>query len=165
MLVFLASPSWPVWPAADASQLCIACAPQRKCSAVALSSGDAVVLSRLLRRTSCGRVASGLALSWNRPTWSTLPQTIESVSAGFTSEDLLQWWDSGVLLKKYNRAIADYGHGRLRFDAGDHLDIGGSTGGVSRRLIDGYVTPDSRVMLEPSDTIRQFPRWEIHRRS
>ena len=70
-----------------------------------------------------------------------------------------------MLLKKYNRAIADYGHGRPCFDAGDHLDIGGSTGGVSRRLIDGYVTPDSRVMLEPSDTIRQFPRWEIHRRS
>ena len=70
-----------------------------------------------------------------------------------------------MLLKKYNRAIADYGHGRLRFDAGDHLDIGGSTGEVSRRLIDGYVTPDSRVMLEPSDTIRQFPQWEIHRRS
>ena len=124
-----------------------------------------MVLSRLLRRTSRGRVASGSALSWNRPTWSTLPQTTEPVLAGFTSEDLLQWWDSGVLLKKYNRAIADYGHGRLRFDAGDHLDIGGSTGGVSRRLIDGYLTPDSRELLERSDTIRQFLRWETHRRS
>ena len=70
-----------------------------------------------------------------------------------------------MLVKKYNRAIADYGHGRLRFDAGDHLDIGGSTGGVSRRLIDGHVTRDSREMLEQSDPIRQFLRWESHRRS
>ena len=124
-----------------------------------------MVLSRLLRRTSCGRVARGSALSWNRPTWSTLPQTIESVSAGFTSEDLLQWWDSGVLLKKYNRAIADYGHGRLRFDAGDHLDIGGSTGGVSRRLIDGWVMPNWRDFLEQSDTIGQFLRSESLERS
>ena len=63
-----------------------------------------------------------------------------------------------MLLKKYNRAIADYGHGRLRFDAGDHLDIGGSTGGVSRRLIDDWLEPDCRDFLDKSDTIVQFLR-------
>ena len=51
--------------------------------------------------------------------------------------DLLEQYDSGVLLQKLNSAIAAWGHGRLRSETGDHLDIGGSTGGGSRRLIDG----------------------------
>ena len=65
---------------------------------------------------------------------------------------------SGVLLQELNSAIAAWGHGRLRSEDGDHLDIGGSTGGGSRRLIDGWVMPDWREFLWQSDTIREFLR-------
>jgi hypothetical protein len=65
---------------------------------------------------------------------------------------MLQRWDSGELLRKYNNAIAALGHGRLRSAHGALLDIGGSTGGESRRLIDGWVPPDWREFLPHSDT-------------
>ena len=73
---------------------------------------------------------------------------IEEVSRGIEWQtDLLEQYDSGVLLQKLNSAIAAWGHGRLRSEAGDHLDIGGSTGGGSRRLIDGWVMPNWRDFL------------------
>ena len=74
--------------------------------------------------------------------------------------DLLERYDSGVLLQELNSAIAAWGHGRLRSEAGDHLDIGGSTSGGSRRLIDGWVMPNWRDFLWQSDTIGQFLRSE-----
>jgi len=61
---------------------------------------------------------------------------------------VLQRWDSGELLRKYNDAVVAWGHGRLRSAHGEHLDIGGSTGGESRRLIDGWVPPDWRQFLD-----------------
>jgi len=71
---------------------------------------------------------------------------------------LLQQYDTGVLQQELNNAIAEYGHGRLCSEAGDCFDIGGSTGGVSRRLIDDWLEPDCRDFLDKSETIVQFLR-------
>ena len=57
-------------------------------------------------------------------------------------EQLLNHWDTGILRKELNEADAKLGHGRLRSAGGNYLDIGGSTGGGSRRIIDGWVPPD-----------------------
>ena len=62
--------------------------------------------------------------------------------------NLLERWDSGVLLQELNGAVAAWN--------GEHLDIGGSTGGVSRRLVDGWVPPDWREFLSRSDTVQEF---------
>ena len=56
--------------------------------------------------------------------------------------NLLEKWDCGELLKTRNRAIVALGHGRLVNAQGDHMDIGGSTGGGSRRIIDSWQPPD-----------------------
>ena len=68
----------------------------------------------------------------------------------FTQKELevLQKWDSGQLLDERNKAIVAVGHGRLQTARGGHLDIGGSTGGGSRRIIDGWQPPDWRQFLE-----------------
>ena len=68
----------------------------------------------------------------------------------FTQKQLevLQQWDSGELLANRNRSIVALGHGRLRTARGDYLDIGGSTGGGSRRIIDGWQPPDWRQFLQ-----------------
>ena len=62
--------------------------------------------------------------------------------------DVLERWDSGELLDNRNRAIVALGHGRLRTARGDYLDIGGSAGGGSRRIIDGWQPPDWRQFLQ-----------------
>ena len=72
--------------------------------------------------------------------------------------DLLERYDSGTLLEELNGAIAAWGHGRLRSEAGEHLDIGGSTGGGSRRIIDGWTPPDWREFLEHADMVGGFMR-------
>ena len=79
---------------------------------------------------------------------------------GLTSRqtDLLERYDSGTLLEEFNGAIAAWGHGRLRSEAGEHLDIGGSTGGGSRRIIDGWTPPDWREFCKQSDTIGELLR-------
>ena len=64
---------------------------------------------------------------------------------------LLQQWDSSELRQELNKAVSAWGHGRLRSAHGRHLDIGGSTGGESRRIIDGWVPPDWREFLSHSD--------------
>ncbi len=68
----------------------------------------------------------------------------------FTQKELevLQQWDSGQLLHKKNMSIVSVGHGRLQTALGDYLDIGGSTGGGSRRIIDGWQPPDWRQFLQ-----------------
>ena len=56
---------------------------------------------------------------------------------------LLPLFRDGTLLRRANDAIFSFGHGRLR-DAHDReLDIGGSTGGVARSLIDGPAQPST----------------------
>ena len=63
--------------------------------------------------------------------------------------EILEQWDSGMLLSNLNAAIVELGHGRLQSPSGEFLDIGGSTGGGSRRIIDGWVSADWR----------RFPRY------
>ena len=61
--------------------------------------------------------------------------------------EVLQLWDSGFLLTDMRKTIAEFGHGRLQNLVGDTLDIGGSTGGGSRRIIDNWVPPNWRDFL------------------
>ena len=49
-----------------------------------------------------------------------------------------------------HRAVTQHGHGRLVRDDGATQDIGGSTGGGSRRAIDDGVAPDGRQCLADS---------------
>ena len=56
--------------------------------------------------------------------------------------NVLQKWESGELRANRNRAIVALGHGRLLNAQGDYLDLGGSTGGGSRRIIDSWQPPD-----------------------
>ena len=67
----------------------------------------------------------------------------------------LDWWDrenlrlldDGSLLRRSNDAVAAFGHGTLRQVGGERLAIGGSTGGVSRFLLDGTTEPDVASFL------------------
>ena len=62
--------------------------------------------------------------------------------------DLLDKWDSGQLLAERNDAILALGHGRLQNALGQKLDIGGSTGGGCRRIVDEWLPEDPYVFLE-----------------
>ena len=82
----------------------------------------------------------------------------QSASSGqetvtFTRKQLevLEKWDNGMLRQELNKAIVEVGHGRLKNATGEFMDIGGSTGGGSRRIIDGWVPPDWRQFLEEPD--------------
>ena len=56
--------------------------------------------------------------------------------------------EDGTLLERTNEAISAYGHGKLRSPHGaEELEIGGSTGGLSRYLLDGYQEPDLATFL------------------
>ena len=58
----------------------------------------------------------------------------------------LEMLEDGSLLQHTNAAVAAFGHGTLR--RGDEsMEIGGSTGGVSRILLDGYAEPDVATFL------------------
>ena len=58
----------------------------------------------------------------------------------------LQMLEDGSLLRRTNHAVAAYGHGTLRH--GDEImEIGGSTGGCTRCLLDGYDEPDVERFL------------------
>ena len=57
---------------------------------------------------------------------------------------VLRRWDSGELCRTRNSAVQALGHGRLYSRHGDYLDIGGSTGGGSRRILDCWQPPDWR---------------------
>ena len=50
--------------------------------------------------------------------------------------------EDGSLLRDTNEAVAAYGHGTLRRDDGQTMQIGGSTLGVTRFLLDGCAEPD-----------------------
>ncbi len=65
--------------------------------------------------------------------------------------EVLEKWDNGMLRQELNKAIVEVGHGRLKNATGEFMDIGGSTGGGSRRIIDGWVPPDWRQFLEEPD--------------
>ena len=50
--------------------------------------------------------------------------------------------EDGSLLRHTNEAVAAYGHGTLRRDDGQTIQIGGSTRGVTRFLLDGCDEPN-----------------------
>ena len=55
--------------------------------------------------------------------------------------------EDGSLLRRTNEAVAAFGHGTLRRVGGERIEVGGSTGGVSRFLLDGYTEPDVASFL------------------
>ena len=57
-------------------------------------------------------------------------------------QENLRRLENGDLLRRTNNAVAAYGHGTLRRDDGETIEIGGSTGGITRFLLDGYAEPD-----------------------
>ena len=63
-------------------------------------------------------------------------------------QEVLQKWDSGQLRRDRNQAAVAVGHGRLENANGDYLDIGGSTGGGSRRILDDWQPPCWRTFLQ-----------------
>jgi hypothetical protein len=77
----------------------------------------------------------------------------EAVTLSKNQLDVLKQWDSGWLRNALNHAIVELGHGRIQFRTGDFLEIGGSTGGGSRRVIDGWVPPDWRKFLNEGESL------------
>ena len=75
------------------------------------------------------------------------------MSQGLTPRqtDLLEQYDSCRLMKELNAAKVAWGHGRLRDEAGGYMDIGGSTGGGSRRIIDDWTPPDWQEFLRSGE--------------
>ena len=55
----------------------------------------------------------------------------------------------GTLRERTNTAILAYGHGTLRRADGQTLAIGGSTGGLTRRLLDGNQDTNVEAFLSP----------------
>ena len=56
-------------------------------------------------------------------------------------KELLLLYDSDQLRVEANKATIASGHGRLKRRNGEFDDIGGSTGGGTRRALDNYVPP------------------------
>ena len=68
---------------------------------------------------------------------------IDLRNLGLEAQWNLRALENGSLLATRNYAIAAYGHGTLRNDRVDQtLHIGGSTGGISRLVLDGQAAPD-----------------------
>ena len=55
--------------------------------------------------------------------------------------------NNGNLRKWANSAIIAYGHGSVRRADGATMAIGGSTGGITRRLLDGHQQADADDFL------------------
>jgi len=70
--------------------------------------------------------------------------------AGWERRNLTKLQD-GSLLQIRNQAVATYGHGTLRFQNGEVLEIGGSTGGFTRVLLDSHQEPDVATLLSAGD--------------
>ena len=109
---------------------------------------------RLARQRDTHRDRSGGA---SQPAW-------ESGSSGmrqglsFRQTVLLEDFRSGRLMMELNERKVAWGHGRLRDEAGGHMDIGGSTGGGSRRIIDDWAPPDCQDFLAHAETVRVCAR-------
>ncbi len=70
------------------------------------------------------------------------------LSLTYEQTKLLRKYDDDELRIERNRAVMALGHGQLRNKHGDTMDIGGSTGGVTRRILDNYCPPDAHGFLE-----------------
>ena len=55
---------------------------------------------------------------------------------------LLQEYQSGELRKQANKLTMISGHGRLKKEDHSFVDIGGSTGGFVRTVLDDWESPD-----------------------
>ena len=73
----------------------------------------------------------------------------------YRQQQLLRQWDSGELRRQRNMAAVAAGHGRLESAEGQYLDIGGSTGGCARRVVDGWAPPDWRQFLVDDEDAHQ----------
>ena len=76
--------------------------------------------------------------------------------------------ESGELLWRMNSAVGKWGHGRLETPDGHCKEIGGSTGGRTRKLIDNWAAPSFEDFMEESKTIQEFVQgvWmRLHRRA
>ena len=62
-------------------------------------------------------------------------------------QENLRRLEDGSLLRRTNEAVAAFGHGTLRRASGETLEVGGSTGGVTRFLLDGKAEPDVASFL------------------
>jgi len=83
----------------------------------------------------------------------------------FSKEDkqLLEDYDNGNLLRQANDATKASGHGRLRNSDGTFQDIGGSTGGLARTVLDNWEPPDLEEppnQAEPPDHAESPDRSE-----
>ena len=87
------------------------------------------------KRAVEARAARRLAIKYARVRDGGLPFTRKQL-------DLLKHYDSGELLKEANRLTLMSGNGRLRRSDGSHVDIGGSTGGWTRKALCGWRPPD-----------------------
>ena len=65
---------------------------------------------------------------------------------------MLEDWDSGLLRGNVNSAIVKLGHGHMQNISGNILDIGGGTGGGSRRAIDNWTPPGWRQFLADTNS-------------
>ena len=74
---------------------------------------------------------------------------------------LLEQYESGRLMKELNEAKVAWGHGCLCSEDGVTLEIGGSTGGGSRIVIDDWAPPAPRHLqefLQHAETVRSCRR-------
>ena len=62
-------------------------------------------------------------------------------------QENLRKLEDGSLLRRTNEAVAAFGHGTLRRADGERMEVGGSTGGVTRFLLDGNAEPDVASFL------------------
>ncbi len=69
---------------------------------------------------------------------------------------MVQKLNSGELRQTANAAIKAHGHGRLRAADGSSMDIGGKTGGRTRRLLDSYVIPSHENFPTDFDIITEL---------
>ncbi len=81
-----------------------------------------------------------------------LAQKVEQgkLEENFSEEDkeLLRLWRDNTLLKDLNKATAQRGHGTLRKSNGEKIEIGGSTGGKTRLILDGYQHPNAQELID-----------------
>ena len=59
-----------------------------------------------------------------------------------SERDILDQLESNMLRLKVNDLTLRTGHGDIRLANGNRVAIGGSSGGATRRLLDGYLLPD-----------------------
>ena len=72
---------------------------------------------------------------------------VQERDLGWWEQESLRMLEDGSLLLRTNEAVAAFGHGTLRREDGATIEVGGSTGGVSRFLLDGHVEPDVASFL------------------